>query len=359
VSSLNFEEEKVKFREWFDSQRPLFQRSLSVMRSLVSELLAESKVFAPPVVSGRIKDRDECLGKFSRKYQTKLEEAQTPYEIKDHVTDIVGLRVVCLYETDVPEIRKLLNEHFEFLDETNKTKSIEAHDDTFGYKGLHLDVKLKAPRADLLEYARFADLRFELQIRTTVQDAWSVLDHKIKYKRNIPESLKRRINCLAALFELADQEFRNIRDETTKLEVNPTEKLSTSVSRANAQSPTQVIEIDMGSELDAFNFALVGVKHFPGYTFGGRQIDGFVDEVKQLVGGISAKKLLEILQRHKITLDEYRNFLLTKRGNKFNPYTSIRHALYLEEKEKYRTILFAIQRETLDEWLKSRELKVN
>ena len=50
--------------------------------------------------------------------------------------------------------------------------------------------------------------------RTIIQDSWSVLDHKIKYKKSIPGSLKRRINVLSALFELADREFRQIRDAT-------------------------------------------------------------------------------------------------------------------------------------------------
>ena len=50
-------------------------------------------------------------------------------------------------------------------------------------------------------------MAFELQIRTIIQDSWSVLDHKIKYKKSIPGQLKRRINVLSALFELADREF--------------------------------------------------------------------------------------------------------------------------------------------------------
>ena len=64
------------------------------------------------------------------------------------------------------------------------------------------------------EYQRYSNLRFEVQIRTIIQDAWSVLDHKIKYKKSIPLNMKRRINTLAALFELADREFFSIRQET-------------------------------------------------------------------------------------------------------------------------------------------------
>ena len=63
-----------------------------------------------------------------------------------------------------------------------------------GYSTLEVDTFLDLVIQD---YQYF---NFEIQIRTITQDSWSVLDHKIKYKKSIPSSLKRRINTLAALF---------------------------------------------------------------------------------------------------------------------------------------------------------------
>jgi ppGpp synthetase/RelA/SpoT-type nucleotidyltranferase len=71
---------------------------------------------------------------------------------------------------------------------------------------------------DLPDANRFKHLKIELQIRTVIQDAWSILDHKIKYKNSIPQNLKRRINRLSALFEIADDEFLNIQKEISQLE---------------------------------------------------------------------------------------------------------------------------------------------
>jgi len=68
------------------------------------------------------------------------------------------------------------------------------------------------------EYQRYAELRFEVQIRTIIQDAWSTLDHKIKYNQSIPLDIKRRINTLAALFELADREFFSIKKQTDSVD---------------------------------------------------------------------------------------------------------------------------------------------
>jgi putative GTP pyrophosphokinase len=354
VGSLIFEDERVKFREWFESNQPIFTRALPVVRSLLSELLTDSDQFSAPNVSGRIKSRDECVAKFARKYQTICETEKRPYEIKDYITDIVGLRVVCLYETDVPRIRKLVTEHFDVLEETDKTATVESHDDTFGYKGLHLDVKLKENRSILPEYSRFRDLKFELQIRTNVQDAWSVLDHKIKYKKNIPESLRRRINRLAALFELADQEFRNIRDETVKFE-QPLNKEVALPLDANDVLESIIASLEWPLVLNAFTFSQLGQKHFPSYTFEGSSIDGFVGDLKTVNPSLTTAALDELLTVNLPVVNEYRQFQRAEFKNRLNPYTTVRHAMYLSDKKKHHHLLFNSQRETFEKWLKDRK----
>ncbi len=97
---------------------------------------------------------------------------------------------------------------------TNKIAQVEGTENSFGYKGLHLDLKLNSDRLNFPEYGVYGKVPFELQMRTVVQYSWIILDHKIKYKKSIPGRLKRRINTLAALFELADREFREVRDAT-------------------------------------------------------------------------------------------------------------------------------------------------
>lgn len=71
------------------------------------------------------------------------------------------------------------------IDSTDKSQLIEQAENTFGYKGLHLDMKLDETREIMPEYSRYKDIVFEVQIRTIIQDAWSALDHKIKYLRPI------------------------------------------------------------------------------------------------------------------------------------------------------------------------------
>lgn len=348
MPSLDFDKEKQAFRDWYESNSGLLKRALTTYRVLLSQLFADHPTVAPPVVTGRIKARDECVSKFSRKYQAKCEQEQKPYEIRPFLTDIVGLRIVCLYESDVTIIRDAVVRQFDVVEETNKTASIEAHDDTFGYKGLHLDLQLNDSRLVLPEYASLKGIPFELQIRTTVQDAWSVLDHKIKYKKSIPDSLRRRINRLAALFELADQEFQNIRNETWNLEQPPGQAARTATGPVPA-GPSITPEPE--PPLNAFTFLQLATAQYSKYSFDAIKVDGFVVELRTVDSELTSSQLNAILTSQLPTIEEYRKFQHEQHHNNLNPFTCIRHALYRFDKVKFKAILFNSQRAAFDKWL--------
>ncbi len=243
------------------------------------------------------------------------------------------LRVTCIYEADVKKIIDLLKDNFEKLDETDKSAELEAKENVFGYKGHHLDLKINNQRAVLPEYAQYLDLQFEVQVRSTIQDAWSVLDHKIKYKKSIPHTLKRQINALAALFEIADREFTTIRDETNRLKQE------------------KEAAIDENGMLDVFAFLPIAKAHFQEYNFIDFKADGFVQEVNKLDPDMTVAKMKEIMANNMPHVDEYTKYQDEELGNGLNPYTKIRHALYLSDNEKFRLVLYDNQRGTFDKWL--------
>jgi putative GTP pyrophosphokinase len=61
---------------------------------------------------------------------------------------------------------------------------------------------------------QYADIRAEIQVRTALQHAWSAVHHKLEYKSSTeaPPELRRRLFRLSALFELADEQFSELRD---------------------------------------------------------------------------------------------------------------------------------------------------
>jgi ppGpp synthetase/RelA/SpoT-type nucleotidyltranferase len=223
MPSLDYEKEKDEFIDFYNRNNSFHKKACYFIRALLNSLLTDS--YDIDAITSRIKDRDACLDKFNLKYRANLEIKKIPYSIKDQISDLLGARVVCLYEDDIHDISDTLSKNFCVLSVMDKISLVESTDDQFGYKDLHIDCKLHGVRNKLPGYRKYSDLKFEIQIRSIIQDAWSVLDHKIKYKNNISSMLKRRINRLAALFEIADAEFINVRKEIKIHEEKAQEKV--------------------------------------------------------------------------------------------------------------------------------------
>jgi putative GTP pyrophosphokinase len=190
-------------------------------------------------------------------------------------------------------------------------------------------------RKSLPENKKYSDLQFEVQVRTIIQDAWSVLDHKIKYKKNIPSELKRRINRLAALFELADDEFFLIKDNTEEFEKE---------SKAIIDNPDE--------QLNIFSFLDVVIPTFPNYNFIIYKADNFVHEILEVNPQLTRANFEKSIRDNFDRVKKYNSDQVFQSPSfNLNPYTMIRHCLYLFDREKFKSILFDIQRESFDSWI--------
>lgn len=246
----------------------------------------------------------------------------------------------------------LVREHFEVIDVTDKTAEIEGTESSFGYKGLHLDLRLDAARAGMPEYRLYAPLRFELQIRTIIQDSWSTLDHKIKYKKSIPPALKRRINTLAALFELADREFRQVRDETqVMIENSVVEAVGYAAGAAEAEGVAADVEPGQFAPLDAFRLLRIAQHFFPEEEFEPRKVDGFTAGVVEREPTISRGKFNYYLRSSIALVHRYKAYFLEEgKGERFNAFTEMRHCLYAANPELFSDMLTNVARESFDAW---------
>ena len=352
MASLDFEKEKNQFREYYSNNIRLLQGATDSFRTLIDVLLTHSENIYISKVEGRVKDKEECVKKFNIKYRKKLEESQTEYEIKNHITDLIGIRVVCLYEDDILKIKNVLSQHFSVIDETNKISQIESTEDSFGYKGLHLDLKLGESRREMPEYKAFVGFNFEIQIRTIIQDSWSVLDHKIKYKKSIPNFLKRRINTLAALFELADREFKEIR-LATEAEIEKAENEESEDSHTLAEGLVGPIKWSRNGHLNAFGFLKIAKHFFNDYDFEDFKVDGFTEEIVSIEPGITRTDFNECMKATIAKVKRYKSYFEKQGESKeiLNPFTIIRHCLYLSDKEKYSSFLTNVSKESFDKWL--------
>lgn len=353
MASLDFEKEKQEFRRFYDSNAKLLENARRTYVRIVGALLKREDVGEVTKVEGRVKAREECIRKFQRKYQGRLEAKDQPYEIKDYLSDLVAIRVICLYEDQIEAVSEALKRHFRIIDVTDKIAAVESTEDSFGYKGLHMDLALNDRMRALPKYQPYADYPFEVQIRSLVQDAWSVLDHKIKYKKSIPNDLKRRINVLSALFELADREFKEIRNATMELIQQATAAPIGETPDAGRESDVSPARAASEKTLNAFNFLRVAGHFFRDFEFEDYKVDDFVQEILKLEADFQKSALHKSLIENLKTVKDYREqFLSDNPESTFSPYTSIRHCLYLYDRKGFSRILSKGPKERFEGWLK-------
>ena len=354
MASLNFEQEKNAFRNFYESNRKHFADARNTYIRIISSLIKRSDVGEVTKIEGRVKEKEECIKKFQRKYKRKLEADEQPYEIKDFISDLIGIRVVCLYEDQIPVLSEVLQRHFKILDVTDKISSVESTEDSFGYKGLHMDLALNDKMSSQPKYLPYLDRPFEVQIRSLIQDAWSVLDHKIKYKKSIPIDLKRRINLLSALFELADREFKEIRNATSELLQQETVAPISDQLDDPRESAGQAVTAASAKTVNAFNFLRIAGHFFRDFDFYDYKVDDFVQDILKLDSDFQKSDLHKCLNENLKIIRDYRDYLMAENPDKsFSPYTSIRHCLYLYDQETFGRILSKRIAERFELWLKS------
>jgi putative GTP pyrophosphokinase len=216
--------------------RPTYEVCERKLRELVGTVLEYAKIDVVQV-EGRVKTVDsfaEKIGRKSGKYTDPLKD----------MTDLVGLRIIAYYVEDVDAIVEVLSTEFEVIEQHSTNKQDELAPDQFGYASNHVIARVGRSRRALPEWAPYAGIVVEFQVRTTLQHAWAAVNHKLSYKRveEVPITLQRRLFRLSALFEMADEQFSAIRRAAAEL----SDVYSDSVKDGNLG-----IEIDADS-MDAY-----------------------------------------------------------------------------------------------------------
>jgi len=322
MQMIALNKEIYEFKVWYENQLPYHDAAVGFFCELIATVPKVESII------GRTKSLDECISKFKRKYLPLLKPDENSFIIRDYLTDLIGIRAVCYYSEEVYEIRRRLKKYFREIEIADKSNLLEKTDDKFGYKSLHLQLVLKNRLEDVAENQRFKNVSFELQIRTIIQDAWSILDHKIKYKNSIPQNLKRRINRLSALFEIADDEFLNIQKEISQQE----RKINSRLKKGG--------KIEKTKALDVFRFLFVALKFFPEYNFIEYKVDGFVQEILLQNKDFTEGELNEALNRNL----SHVNTIEKQIKQSLNPYTKIRYCLYKSNVKDFDRILSVHQK---------------
>ncbi len=194
----------------YERKQPAFNSFAKETKALISRLLSDADIRTSQI---------ECRTKTIESLSKKLGRPDKSYSELASIPDLVGLRVIVYHPEDVDRAVALIKQEFDVDEESSGDVATRLAPHEFGYRSVHLVIRLLPNRGVLSEWRSFADLHAEVQIRTVLQHAWASISHSLQYKREeeVPSSLRRRLYRLSALLELADQEFTMLGSEHHQL----------------------------------------------------------------------------------------------------------------------------------------------
>ena len=138
-----------------------------------------------------------------------IEGIKTRVKSYENIRDIAGVRVICSFPDDIYELAEsfLRQDDITLVERKDYIKNPKES----GYRSLHLIVQVPIflQNTKKLVYV-------EVQFRTIAMDFWASLEHKLQYKKNIPESqakfLKDELYDCAQQSAALDKRMQNIRN---------------------------------------------------------------------------------------------------------------------------------------------------
>ncbi len=175
-------------------------------------------------ITFRIKNESRLIEKIE-KYNSGLEDNKNAISEKDYqsrISDILGLRIICLRLSDIAIIKSYLaffkeEQILDFISGPDPKRSFVLpinHEKSLpdgvnlaysGYSSIHYIMKL-GDRAEA--HADLKELTFELQLRTILEEAWGEIDHKYRYTYSrvgvtLPEHIHAGFYNLSAYLQVA------------------------------------------------------------------------------------------------------------------------------------------------------------
>ncbi len=145
----------------------------------------------------RIKSPKSMLEKLNRNGWPLTVES-----IEKNLNDVAGIRVICSFPDDIYDIagRLCAQDDIRLIARKDYIKNPKDN----GYRSLHLILEVPI---FLLEEKKY--MRVEVQFRTIAMDFWASLEHKVKYKKEIPAKNVAEIS----------EELKECADEISRLDI--------------------------------------------------------------------------------------------------------------------------------------------
>ncbi|MDR6798071.1 hypothetical protein [Acinetobacter calcoaceticus] len=202
---------EVKSKEdhglWYDNNIDPYKGLAEIIAVTLKNSLVSQKISFVDVPY-----RHKTKKSFLKKIDDKLTEKDYSPE---SMTDLAGIRVITLIESDVQKVCDLIATMFNVHQADSVNKSEKLGEEKVGYRSVHFICDVGQDREKLPEFSVYKGLCFEIQIRTALEHAWAEIEHDRGYKLGgkLPSHLNRRFKLLSGLLESADLEFNRLTQE--------------------------------------------------------------------------------------------------------------------------------------------------
>lgn len=210
-----------EFLEFWQQNKLPFDTLIAYYRCAIMEIETKFKVLNEefslqydrnPIES--IKTRIKSMDSIIRKVRNK-NIPLTMASLQDNIRDIAGVRVVCSFQDDIYMLAECLlqQDDITLIEKKDYIKNPKPS----GYRSLHLIVEVPI----FLQNEK-KPMKVEVQLRTIAMDFWASLEHKLRYKKNIPDEeaglLARELVECAEISASLDERMEDIRTRIVKSE---------------------------------------------------------------------------------------------------------------------------------------------
>lgn len=204
---IRIQAEKLKEAEPFN--RLMMEYRFAIMeietrlKVLNEEFSREYKRNPFESIKSRLKSPESIYEKLERKgYPITVEN------IREHLTDVAGLRVICSFPDDIYRLADLVIRQDDIL-LLRKKDYIQNPKDN-GYRSLHLILSVPIFLSNEKKY-----MKAEVQFRTIAMDFWASLEHKLKYKKDVnnAEEIVTQLKVCADSIEMLDHQMQDLRNK--------------------------------------------------------------------------------------------------------------------------------------------------
>lgn len=213
--NLDKKEAMDSFRETMASSQALMSRYRCAIMEVETKFRVLNEQFSlqhdrNPIesIKTRLKSPESILEKLRRKNLPL-----TLSSIEENLFDIAGIRVICSFVDDIYMLADCLinQDDITLVEEKDYIRNPKEN----GYRSLHLIVEVPIFLQD-----EKRNMKVEVQLRTIAMEFWANLEHRLRYKKDLPEEvLSATENSLlecADISAMLDKKMQGIRDVVEK-----------------------------------------------------------------------------------------------------------------------------------------------